>query len=310
MARPHRIEIAGALYHILVRGNQRQDIFLEDQDRREYLKRLERYKKEQDFFLYAYVLMKNHIHLLIGTPAANLSKIMQGINLTYTQYFNKKYGTVGHLFQGRYKSFLCDREGYLLSLVRYIHLNPVRAKQVKDPEEYPWSSHIQYLTEASGLADPERVLCYFSSRAKSARKQYKDFISEKMGAGRDESLYSVVHQQILGDDRFVEEVGRKMGKLEKPLRKPSFQEILKAVEKATGVSAQEILSRARKKEVLTARELLVGACKEYGYRLVDLQPRLRRDLSVLSRLAKVSERPDAEKGRRRMAEILNACTKA
>jgi len=290
MARPHRIQIPGALYHILVRGNQRQDVFVDDWDRREYLKRVERYKKELSFILYAYVLMNNHVHLLMETPKTTLSKIMQRINLTYTQYFNRKYGKVGHLFQGRYKSFLCDRDAYLLSLVRYIHLNPVRAKLVRGP----------------GLADPGEVLRYFSARVSLARRRYGDFVREAIGEGKDDSLYSAVGQQILGDDRFVEEVEKRIDKLDKPLSRPPFEEILKAVEKVTGISEDEILSRGRKKEILKARGVLVGIWRGFGYRLVDLQSRLRRDLSVLSRLSRTSEQADGEKTRRRVFEILNA----
>ena len=102
MARPRRIEFPGAFYHIIVRGNQRQDIFGDDRDRIEYLKRVGHYKREREFFLYAYVLMSNHVHLLMETVNTPVSKIMQLINFTYTQYFNKRYGKVGHLFQGRY----------------------------------------------------------------------------------------------------------------------------------------------------------------------------------------------------------------
>ena len=101
MARPLRIAVPGTFYHVIVRGNQRQDIFFDNQDRQAYLERVKRYKNGLEFILYAYVLMVNHVHLLIETPSISISRIMQRINLTYTQYFNKKYGKVGHLFQGR-----------------------------------------------------------------------------------------------------------------------------------------------------------------------------------------------------------------
>ena len=122
-----------------------QDIFFDGQDRQEYLERVKRYKDELEFILCAYVLMANH-HLIMETPYASIYKIMQRITLTYTQYFNKKYGKVGHLFQGRYKAFLCERDEYLLSLVRYIHLNP-REILIHDGvlEKYAWSSYPEYL---------------------------------------------------------------------------------------------------------------------------------------------------------------------
>jgi len=309
MARPLRMEFPGAFYHIIVRGNQRQDIFVEDQDRVEYLRRLKHYKKECGFILYAFVLMTNHFHLLIETRNYPISKIMQLINLTYTQYFNKKYGKVGHLFQGRYKSFLCDRDEYLLSLVRYIHLNPVRAKLVKEPQEYRWSSYNSYLTEAKDLIDTDRVLRVFSERVSHARIRYRDFIQEAIGEGRNEEFYRAIGQQVLGSDKFLDEVESKIGKIDRPLRKPSLQQILSAVKEVTGIVEDNILSRRRGKEVMFARGVLVGVWREFGYRLMDLQPILKRDVSVLSRMSRILDNPDNREGRRAkrlVCEILNA----
>ena len=141
MARKPRIEFEGALYHVITRGNQRQQIFNATEDYERYLKILEDYKLRYDFLIYAYILMENHVHLLMETKEVPLSKILQGINQRYTMYFNRRYATVGHLFQGRYKAMLCERDSYLLSLVQYIHMNPVRLGRAKSPAAYPWSSH-------------------------------------------------------------------------------------------------------------------------------------------------------------------------
>jgi len=116
MARKPRVEFDGVFYHVIVRGNQRQKIFGDDRDRLAYLERLEQYRERFGFSVYAYVLMANHIHLLVETKIVPLSKIMQGIQFTYTQTFNRRHRTVGHLFQGRYKAILCDRDEYLLEL--------------------------------------------------------------------------------------------------------------------------------------------------------------------------------------------------
>ena len=132
MARKPRIEYEGAFYHVITRGNRREKIFRDKKDFLKYLEILSHYKKRYRFRLYSYVLMSNHVHLLMETGKVSLSKVKQGINQSYTAYFNRKYKTVGHLFQGRYKALLCDRERYLLSLIKYIHFNPVRAKMVKD----------------------------------------------------------------------------------------------------------------------------------------------------------------------------------
>jgi putative transposase len=133
MARKPRVEYAGAFYHVICRGNQRQVIFRTDRDREYYLKQLEQYRRRYDFTVYAYVLMSNHVHLLIETGKVPLSKVMQGLQPRYTGYYNRKYQKVGHLFQGRYKAILCDRAAYLLELVRYLHLNPGRMRSPVDP---------------------------------------------------------------------------------------------------------------------------------------------------------------------------------
>lgn len=150
MARKPRVHFPGALYHVISRGNQRQQIFRSASDRSHYLQLLSRFHSRYGFRLYAYVLMGNHVHLLLETGPTPLSKIMQGLQQAYALYFNHKYRLVGHLFQGRYKALLCDRDSYLLELVRYLHLNPVRSMLVKDPSLYPWSSHGAYLGKASG----------------------------------------------------------------------------------------------------------------------------------------------------------------
>lgn len=150
MARKPRVHCPGALYHVIARGNQQQDTFLDEADYRRHLDLLVSYRKRYAFTLYAYVLMSNHVHLLIEQGETPLSKVMQGLGQSYTGYYNRKYTKSGHLFQGRYKAILCDQDAYLLELVRYIHLNPMRAGMVKLPDEYPWSSHHAYLRGASG----------------------------------------------------------------------------------------------------------------------------------------------------------------
>ena len=310
MARTPRIQFPGAFYHIIVLGNQRQDIFIDDHDRTEYLERLKHYKNEHGFILYAYVLMTNHVHLLIETNKSPISKIMQLINFTYTRYFNKKYGKVGHLFQGRYKSFLCDRDEYLLALVRYIHLNPLRAKMVERPQDYKWSSHHDYISGNSGIVDTDKVLRLFSERVSEARKLYIDFIKEAIGLEREDSFYKAIGQQILGDDKFIEEVERKIDRIGKPLKKPSLHDILRAVKEVTGVNEKDIISRNRKDNMQIARAALVGVCREMGYRLVDLQSILKRDLSVLSRLSKNSESTEGRKIMDKVFTVLNAYMQA
>src|SRR5512139_418885 len=197
MARLLRIEFPGALYHVLGWGNEKKGVFLDDEDRHACLKRIQHYKEEIGFNLYAYVLMPSHIHLLIETNQIPLSKIMLQINLTYTQYFNRKYDRLGHVFQGRYKALLCDRDEYLLALVRYIHLNPVRAHLVEGLRQFRWSSHHEYLNGRAEMTDAEAILKMFSPDLPTARKMYEQFVDEAIGKERTEASYKPLHQQIL-----------------------------------------------------------------------------------------------------------------
>src|SRR2546426_753981 len=176
MARKPRVEFDGALYHVIVRGNHRRDIFRDETDRVTYLERIEHYRERYHCIVYAYVLMSNHVHLLIETGTVGLSKIMQGIQFSYTQRYNRRHGAVGHLFQGRYKAILCDRDAYLLELVRYIHLNPVRMKHPQDPWKYPWSSHRAYVGEDKRVkVQANAVLKHFASSLSAARSGYLGF---------------------------------------------------------------------------------------------------------------------------------------
>jgi REP element-mobilizing transposase RayT len=280
MARKPRIQYEGALYHVIVRGNQRQDIFLEDADRHEYLERLLKYKQKCGFNLYAYMLMSNHVHLLIETPIDPISRIMQMINFTYTQYFNRKYRKVGHLFQGRYKAILCDKDNYLLALVRYIHLNPMRAGSTRNLDKYPWSSHIEYETGKRVLADTDKVLRLFSESPTGARRKYVDFINSKLE--EDISPYA---QQILGDDRFVEKVTEKTEREDLPVKKPTLKTIIAGVSAATGVEVSEMISRRRDERLRVARGIFVILAREFRYSIIQLQDILNRDDTVISRMA-------------------------
>jgi putative transposase len=205
MARPLRIEYAGAHYHVTSRGNERKAIFKDDADRESFLKLLGRAVQDFHLRLHGYVLMSNHYHLLVETPTGGLSRSMRYLNGVYTQTFNLRHGRVGHLFQGRYKAILVERDSYLLELSRYIHLNPWRVKQAQDPFEFCWSSLKAYIGR---VAVPRwltvtEVLSQFGSRGKS---EYRKFISEGMKAGIKSPWDDVKGQAVLGSAEFVEEV--------------------------------------------------------------------------------------------------------
>lgn len=175
------MEYSGAFYHVITPGNQRQNLFHDDQDREFYLYRLEQYRKRYGFTIYAYVLMSNHVHFLVETAKTPLSKIMQGLQFSYTRYFNRRNRKIGPLFQSRYRAILCDRDEYLLELVRYIHLNPTRMKRPAAVGDHRCSSHDVYMGAAGRVeVDTASVFKRFGSRVGRAREGYLRFINEHM----------------------------------------------------------------------------------------------------------------------------------
>ncbi len=172
MARPLRLDVAGAVYHVTARGNERRAVFADDEDRNEYLDRVAWYRTKFGFRLLAYCLMTNHVHLAIRRGPFPLSRVMAGLHSSYTQWFNRRHRRVGHLFQGRYKSFLVQEDRYLVALVRYIHLNPVRARIVQRAADYAWSSDRFFRgTRPPQWLDVEDALPSFGPTRRSGRKQ-------------------------------------------------------------------------------------------------------------------------------------------
>jgi putative transposase len=203
MTRPLRIEFSGALYHVTSRGDRREDIYLDDEDRLNWLAVLGIVCQRFNWVVHAYCLMSNHYHLVVETPDGNLSAGMRHLNGLYTQNFNRRHGVVGHLFQGRFKAVLVQKEAHLLELARYVVLNPVRAKMVKAPDDWPWSSYGCVLKDrpAPPWLDTDWLLSQFSSRRSQARKAYQDFV--KAGRGLPSPLLAARNQLFLGDEAFV-----------------------------------------------------------------------------------------------------------
>ena len=141
MSKFGRVLLEGVYYHVMIRGNQKQRVFLEDRDFEKYLGLLKRYKRKYKFKMYAWCLMPNHVHLILEVnKPTELAKIMQGLNIAYSRWFNKKYGKVGHLWQGRYKSMIIDKNKYAFDCINYVEINPVRANLIQSPLDYAWSS--------------------------------------------------------------------------------------------------------------------------------------------------------------------------
>ena len=206
MARPLRLEFPGALYHVTSRGDRREAIYEEDTDRLAFLAVLDEVCDTYNWVCHAYCLMSNHYHLLIETPEANLSKGMRQLNGVYTQSFNRSHRRVGHVFQGRYKAILVEKQSYLLEVARYIVLNPVRAAMVGSVDEWPWSSYRAMIGYEGPLVclTMERTLAAFGKRRLEAIERYKRFVASGKG---QPALWSQLKGQIfLGREEFVDEM--------------------------------------------------------------------------------------------------------
>jgi REP element-mobilizing transposase RayT len=208
VARPLRIEFTGALYHLTSRGDRREAIYEDDEDRKRFLDTVAEVAERYNWVCHAYCLMTNHYHLVAETVEGNLSQGMRHLNGVYTQASNRRHGRTGHLFQGRFKGIIVDRDAYLLELTRYVVLNPVRAGIVDAPHEWPWSSYQAMIGTAptpNWLA-VDGVLSQFGSSREEARQRYRAFVYEGMG----QNIWQTLRQQIyLGDDAFVTRVQSK-----------------------------------------------------------------------------------------------------
>lgn len=244
MARPLRIQLACGLYHITGRGNERKSIFFTKKDYEKFREYIRNASLKYGFILHCYVLMQNHYHLVGETPQANISAVMHYINSSYTTYINKKRGRSGHLFQGRYKSVLVDRDSYLLELSRYVHLNPLRAGIVKKPEDYLWSSYRAYVDSTiDDIVQRDFIWTTVSPSLKDAPAHYRAFVEEAIGVSQESPFAHTRGMAILGGQKFVQDVIERMGNskiedrevaLRKELRSPMLM----------SVTALEVISQA------------------------------------------------------------------
>ncbi|MDP1698847.1 MAG: transposase [Xanthomonadaceae bacterium] len=234
MSRPLRIEFDGAVYHVMARGNAREPIFFDDQDRRAFLDGLWQSAERFDWWVWAYCLMDNHYHLLIETRSGKLSRGMRELNGVYTQRFNRRHHRVGHLLQGRFQAVLVDKDSYLLELLRYIVLNPMRAGMVSNAGAWPWSSYQSVM--GKGAAPPAQpinaVLALFSADRGAARRAFARFVAQ--GVDADDPTAQVTNQVFLGSDAFIEKAVASAGKTaaEVPKRQRRQQSLAKIAAEA------------------------------------------------------------------------------
>jgi REP element-mobilizing transposase RayT len=226
MARPLRIEFAGALYHVTSRGDGQEAIFLDRGDRNLWLEVMDSVCERFNWLVHAYCQMGNHYHILLETPDANLSKGMRQLNGVFTQRFNRRHHRVGHVFQGRYKAILVEKDAYLLELARYIVLNPVRARMVGAPDAWPWSNYraTAGLADAPPWLETDWIVAAFAARKGDAQATYRRFVAE--GVQRPSPWEELKNQIYLGSDTFVEamqskiDADRRLSEIPKTQRRP------------------------------------------------------------------------------------------
>ena len=238
MARQWRIEYPGAFYHILSRGNERQEIFRSDDDREMFLDLIGDFSDRFQIDMIAYVLMGNHYHLLLKTPNGNLSRSMQWLGTTYTRKFNNRHNRSGHLFQGRYKSILVENDHYLMRLSCYIHRNPLRAGIVNRLTDYPWSSYLSY---GYARKTPEwlktGLILNSMSQGSDSHRQYRSKVqqySDEAGSIWED----VQHGLLFGSQDFAADIRSRFISDEKYPELPQYNRMAKAI------SPNEILKRA------------------------------------------------------------------
>lgn len=204
MARPLRLELPGALYHVTSRGDRREDIYLNDADRQSWLNLLGKVCVRYNWLCHAYCLMDNHFHIVIETVDGNLSAGMRQLNGVYTQWHNRTHDRVGHVFQGRFKAIIVQREAYLLELARYVVLNPVRASICQMPEQWHWSSYLAMVGQAHRpeWLHTEWLIGQFGSQHAKAVAAYIDHV--RAGVGLPSVWGDLQDQLYLGDDEFAD----------------------------------------------------------------------------------------------------------
>jgi len=309
MARKPRIHFAGALYHVISRGNRGEVIFRDEGDYERYRRFLREYKKRYRVVFFAYALMPNHVHLLVEVRDVPLSRVMQALQFRYTRTFNVRYRKSGHLFQGRYKAILCERDAYLLELSSYLHLNPVRAGLIDDPVDYRWTSYGAYVRgEDDELVNTGFVLAQFSRNRRSAMRGYERFVRDRIDQGHRKEFYEVKDQRFLGEDDFVEEVRRGLDEASPCVYDISIAEIVCEVSSVLGISLDLICSDSRNRRGALGRAVVgyvgrklaghrVKAVAEHFHRdpvgisqgMQKLEGRLRRDSPVQEAVKGIEE---------------------
>jgi len=314
MARKPRLHVAGGVYHVMLRGNAGQAIFYDDEDRYHLYLLLQEGISRYGHRIHGFCLMSNHLHLAVQVGDEPLSKIIQNLSFRYTRWVNRKQKRIGHLFQGRYKAILVEQDSYLLELVRYIHLNPVRAKMVRQPSAYPWSGHRCYLgKEVLPWLHTEWILSQFGKRINSCRRRYEEFVRAGHGEGHREEFHGGEEDhRVLGQDRFVEKM------LETQLCPPykrkqiSLESLVRSVCKEYQLKDTDLTSASRNRKASEARQVIGWlALKSDNLTLTQVAQYFSRDVTTVSRgVKRLEEKVRETQFEKRLKELFNTIIQA
>ena len=327
MPRSARLDACGVLHHVMGRGIEKGAIFLDDKDREDFIKRLAGLAESKAMTVYAWALLHNHFHLLCKTGKRPLSFVMRKLLTGYVVHFNRRHKHHGHLFQNRYKSIVCQEDAYLLELVRYIHLNLLRAGEVKNIEELnisPWSGHSTLAGQIRReWQDTEYILSFFG-KGRMGRGNYQSFVGEGIAHGRRPDLVGgglirsmggwaevlsargrkykqTFDQRVLGDDEFVKRILTEANDFTKENlrlggKRMELQSLAEGLCEVHEVSLGELRSGSRRREIVKARQLFSRlAVKELGYSGAEIARYLGVTTSCITRTISQGERPEKEK---------------
>jgi len=318
MPRKARIDAPGALHHIIVRGIARRKIFYDDEDRDNLLNRFRRLLTDTNTACFAWALIPNHFHLLLRTGFTPIATVMRRLLTGYAVSFNNRHKRHGHLFQNRYKSILCQEDSYLLELVRYIHLNPIRAGIVSDLKEldyYKYCGHSSLMgKKKQKWQDTQYVLSLFENNLTIARRRYRSYVHKGIDQGKRPDLtggglirsmggWSVVKamrktnslmkgdERILGDGDFVEKVLRQAQEMMEDsqtlkLRGFDYDWLVKHVAKVMGIEPEDVLARGKSRQFVKARALLCyWGTRDFGMTTIELARKLNLSQPTVSQAA-------------------------
>ncbi|MEZ5585371.1 MAG: transposase [Candidatus Competibacteraceae bacterium] len=284
MARKTRLQVPGGVYHVMLKGNGEQRIFFTDQDRCRFYLLLQEGTARFDYRVHGFCLLDNHFHLLIEVGRVALSKLMQNLAFRYTRWVNRSQDRVGHLFQGRYRAILIDQENYLLDLVRYIHLNPVRAGLVEEPADYCWSGHRAYLgQEILPWLTTDWALGQLDSDMDTARRHYRRFVEAGMAETAENRFHRGGHRdtRILGTDSFVNRILATSTRI--PNQPPPLDAVVQEICHAYGLTESQLTSRQAGRSAAQARALAGLIAMQTGAdSLTAVSTRFNRDVATLS----------------------------